>query len=104
MASPSFEDLLATARWRPIRDCPGRFVLCGPPTTATPRDLAGPEVCVEEYRVACTPDRVLVARLPGGGLLSFLKPDGRFVHTLNTEDGLRRRLARLGLAPEDGPT
>lgn len=32
-----------------------------------------------------------------GALLSYEKPDGGFVHTLNTRAGLERKCARLGL-------
>jgi hypothetical protein len=31
----------------------------------------------------------------GGGLLSFARADGRYVHTLNTESGLARKLIAL---------
>jgi hypothetical protein len=33
----------------------------------------------------------------GGGLVSYRKPDGAYLHTLNTPDGLARKLAQLGI-------
>jgi hypothetical protein len=60
-------------------------------------EIVGDEVHVTVYDVPSTPDQVMVARVRGGGILTFRKPDGSHVHTLNTVDGLRRRLARLGI-------
>ena len=43
-------------------------------------------------------DAVVLVRLRGGGgLLSFVKDDGCFVHTLNTESGLCRKAIALGI-------
>ena len=33
-----------------------------------------------------------------GALLSYCKPDGRYVYTLNTAEGCARKLAQLGLS------
>ena len=32
-----------------------------------------------------------------GGLISFRKDDGRYVHTLNTEEGFARKCRELGI-------
>ena len=45
---------------------------------------------------SCT-DSVVVVALPDGGLISYEKVDGDFVHTLNTPEGLRRKLLQLGI-------
>ena len=95
---PTFELVLQRARWAPIPGCPGRYVLRGERRDLSVRELLGYEVEIVEYHVATTPDMVFVVRFPGGGLISFGKSDGAYVHTLNTEEGLRRRLARLGIA------
>jgi hypothetical protein len=42
-------------------------------------------------------DPILVVPLPDGGLLSYARPDGSFVHTLNTPDGFTRKLSQLGI-------
>ncbi|CAE7261136.1 unnamed protein product [Symbiodinium natans] len=43
-------------------------------------------------------DRILLHRFPGGGgLLTYCKDDGCFVHTLNTESGLIRKIDALQL-------
>ena len=36
----------------------------------------------------------------GGGLLTYARADGTFVHTLNTESGLLRKIAALRVTPE----
>jgi hypothetical protein len=43
---------------------------------------------------------VLVVVCEGGGLISYRKPDGSYVHTLNTKEGLNRKLDQLGLPPQ----
>jgi hypothetical protein len=42
-------------------------------------------------------DPILVVPLHDGGLLSYARPDGTFVHTLNTSEGLARKLSQLGI-------
>ena len=94
--SLSFETVEARATWSPIANCPGRWVIrarVAIPLTA----LVGDSV-VQEFKSPHMEDGVLVVRFDGGGgLLAFCKQDGTLVHTLNTEDGLRRRMAKLGL-------
>jgi hypothetical protein len=97
--APSVATLEATGSWRSLGYCPGRSVWTGPADVA-PSDLAGPSAPVREYRVDAAPDPVLVTRLTGGGLISYRKPDGRFVHTLNTAEGFARKLAQLGITTE----
>ena len=41
--------------------------------------------------------RVVVLRFADGGLISYRKADGSYIHTLNTRDGLHRKLAQLGI-------
>lgn len=43
-------------------------------------------------------DTVCVVAFDAGGLISYEKPDGRFVHTLCDEGGFARKLAQLGIA------
>lgn len=97
VAASTLDDLLSRHPWTPIRNCPGRWVLRGSRPDLGVREMVGQEVSVAEYEVASTPDRVLVARFADGGVLTFRKPDGTHVHTLNTVAGLQRRLARLGI-------
>jgi len=40
---------------------------------------------------------VIVTPLEDGGLISYRKADGRFLHTLNTREGLDRKLRQLGI-------
>jgi predicted methyltransferase len=47
--------------------------------------------------VPTTRDTVIVAKFPGGGLISYLRGDGSLMHTLNTPDGLARKLRQLGI-------
>ena len=105
----TFEELATRWTWRPIRNCPGRFVLSSERTDATapagvdpvlalsPQDLAGPDTTLWAFDVPTARDRVIVGRLDGGGLISYQRPDGSYLHTLNTADGFARKLEQLGI-------
>jgi hypothetical protein len=95
-----FDELMAGWPFRPIPDCPGRFVLRGQASHLSPEELLGVRLAAVEYQPASTPDRVVVTEFEGGALLTFIKPDGTHVHTLNTPEGLRRRLRRFGIEHE----
>jgi hypothetical protein len=93
----TFERLFASHNWKPIRNCPGRLVLSPPADSIAPQDLAGPDIEVREYRVPAARDTVVVARFADGGLISYRREDGSFVHTLNTPEGFERKLRQLGI-------
>ena len=93
-----FDELWSRYEWKPMRNCPGRYTLKGT-TKLRPGDLCESDVESLQYLPAATPDLVLVTRLKGGGLISYLKKDATLVHTLNTEAGFARKLEQLGIAP-----
>jgi hypothetical protein len=92
-----FTSLLMAWPWEPIPGCPGRYVLRGGPPGVTLEDLVGEQAPRSEHRVPGAADPVVVVPLEDGGLISYRKPDGAFVHTLNSPDGFRRKLDRLGI-------
>mmetsp|Transcript_35114 Transcript_35114/g.107996 ORF Transcript_35114/g.107996 Transcript_35114/m.107996 type:complete len:184 (+) Transcript_35114:118-669(+) len=104
---PALERLWRALRWREIRNCPGRyttpdaFARSETPGALLARcglDTEGLAPC----EVRCEgKDPILLQRLVGGGgLLTYCRPGGLFVHTLNTESGLARKLEALGLPAE----
>lgn len=95
------DELMQLHPWRAIPGCPGRHVLRGGPTVQGPASLVGSGVELSTHRTPGAAAEVVVARLPDGGLISYRNPDGRYVHTLNTPQGLARKLAQLGIAVED---
>jgi hypothetical protein len=92
----TFEELLARFPWRPMRGCPGRFGLVGGPIAAPPKQMFG-DLGFREARSAQAPDRIFVATVRGGGIISYAKENGTFVHTLGDEAGFARKLHALGL-------
>ena len=92
-----FKQLLESLDWKPIRNCPGRFVLSGAKADLSYQELLGEAVEVGVYRVDAAQDTVLVVKLDDGGLISYQRADGSFVHTLNTPEGFRRKLRQLGI-------
>ena len=97
---PDFASLLHSFQWKAMRNCPGRYILAGAPSSLQPDDLV-PGVTLREYRVQSAPDAVVVARFDGGGIISYRKPGGLYLHTLNTSEGLERKLQQLGISVSD---
>jgi hypothetical protein len=93
----TFEQLIAQREWRPLKNCPGRFVLSGGPSVLRPQDLAGADTVFSTFEVPTARDAVLVGRLETGGLISYSRRDGTYVHTLNTPEGFERKLQQLGI-------
>lgn len=88
-----FEEL----NWKPIRNCPGRFILRDAGNSLSPADILGAESSMSEHRVEAARDTVLVIKVEGGGLISYRRTDGSHLHTLNTPEGFGRKLAQLGI-------
>jgi hypothetical protein len=94
----SFEQLFGEHGWRPIRNCPGRYVLRADRGHLSLADLLGEASHASEYAVASAKDTVLVLGLrDGGGLISYRRADGSLLHTLNTAEGFERKLLQLGI-------
>lgn len=93
----SFEDVLSSRDWKPIRGCPGRYVLPGE-HDLEPTAIVGAEADVSEHRVARARDLVVVSRVDDWGLISYRRDNGTYRHTLNTPEGLARKLSDLGIA------
>jgi hypothetical protein len=51
-----------------------------------------------EFRTDRARDPVVVVKLQDGGIISYKKPDGKYTHTLNTQEGFERKLAQLGIS------
>jgi hypothetical protein len=93
----TFDELYGLRDWRPLRNCPGRYVLHGARHDLTQAEVVGEVVEATEYRVAAARDDVLVVPLEGGGLISYRRADGSLLHTLNTAEGFERKLRQLGI-------
>ena len=94
----TFDELQSRWPWRPIPNCPGRFVLPPGHGALPPSEIASASIgVVTEHMIPAAPDPVLVAKFEDGGLISYRKPDGSFVHTLNTAEGFDRKLRQLGI-------
>jgi hypothetical protein len=94
----TFDQLLERWPWRAIPNCPGRFTLSGRITGLTPDGVAGAALQSFEFRVQSARDAVVVTPLgDGSGLISYRRADGSYVHTLNTGEGLERKLRDLAI-------
>ncbi|ETV67702.1 hypothetical protein H257_16168 [Aphanomyces astaci] len=100
--------------WKMIPNCPGRYVTKKNKVLAAMpledlvgllnNNVDGTSGGTQDIRVIHTTsdtivDAVHVAVFPdGGGVITYCKPSGAFVHTLNTQSGLERKLAGLRLS------
>ncbi len=91
----TFDELMTGWHWRPIRNCPGRFVLVGAGFDLTPQELLHERVTLWEFDVETARDRVVVVPFGGGGLISYKRADGTYLHTLNDAAGFSRKLREL---------
>ena len=93
-----FAELKSRWEWKTIHGCPGRYVLSGAGKTLSPEDLLEREVKPSEFHVSRAKDTVVVTRLEDGGLISYRKADGTYLHTLNTPEGFERKLSQLEIS------
>ena len=99
-----FEKIFAGREWKPIRNCPGRFTLSGGTSQTTVNEIVGESLelyCCHSDKV---PDEIIVTAFnDGGGIISYVKADNLFLHTLNDQDGFERKLRQLdiGLSEND---
>lgn len=89
--------LLSMLEWSAIPNCPGRYVLKTDLTRVPPDRLVGERMPMRALRSPHAADPIELVMLEDGAILSYRRPDGCYVHTLNTSDGLARKLAQLEL-------
>lgn len=92
----TFDQLIDALAWKEIPGCPGRFTLVEPRPLVTPAALAGDGAHTRGLSSPRCRDAIELVDLPGGGaLLSYRRADGTYRHTLNTSQGLARKLEQL---------
>ena len=62
-----------------------------------PEDIAAGASGGSEHVCGAAKDPVIVTPFEDGGLISYRKADGTFLHTLNTREGFERKLRQLGI-------
>ena len=93
----SFEEVKRCYHWDEIRNCPGRYIAKGLPLKFSVGDLLNEPVDEVQRRSPNARDAVIIIPLEAGGLISFKREDGSYLHTLNTPEGFARKLADLVL-------
>lgn len=98
LETTTFVEIFRNWTWKPIHNCPGRYTFGEGISTHTISDIVGRSLPIFEFAPEIAPDKVLVARFDdGGGMISYRKSGGLFLHTLNDESGFTRKLAQLGI-------
>lgn len=92
------EQLLTDASWKPIPGCPGRLVHDGLSARSV-EDLVGSATALPTRTSAVARDPIVIALLTDGGVISYCKPEGMYLHTLATPEAFVRKLRQLGFEP-----
>ena len=90
-------ELLKRWKWQEMFRSPGRFALVERRPDLSVEELLGPGVPTEQVPTTGAGDTIVVARFEDGGLVSYHRADGSWVHTLNTRSNFQRKLWELGV-------
>ena len=93
----TFSALFSRLAWRQIPNCPGRYVLVAGPVATPPEDIVPGANDGRDHVSVAAKDPVIVIPFEDGGLISYRKSKGMFLHTLNTREGLERKLRQLAI-------
>jgi hypothetical protein len=97
-----FDQIFDKWDWSEIRHCPGRFIFAEGRSKLSSEEIIGIKIEVYKFRSEKITDETLVVRFDtGGGLISYIKEDDQFLHSLNNEDGFRRKLRQLEIVLPD---
>ena len=91
----TFDDVMKMGLWIPIRDCPGRYTLHEVSPTLGIVDLLGVDASIQKAHSLKARDTIWIACIEDGGVISYSRPDGSWLHTLNTKEGFERKLKQL---------
>ena len=94
----TFDNVKRLGKWTPIRNCPGRLVLRGVSPAFSVVDLLGDIAGIQLFQSPRAKDEVWVVCLEDGGMISYHRLAGTWIHTLNTEEGFRRKLEQLEIS------
>ena len=98
----TFDNVKGQGKWTPIRNCTGRFVLRGVSPASSVVDLLGDIAGIQLFQSPRAKDMVWVVCLEDGGVISYRRIAGTWIHTLNTEEGFRRKLEQLEISLHEG--
>ena len=99
----SVAELLQSRTWEEMSGSPGRFRLAEPGAQPGVEELLGPGIARRELPSADSPDVIVLAEFDDGGLISYRRANGTWLHTLNTRTPFRRKLWELGIAKRPRP-
>ncbi len=98
----ALQRLWSCSDWKEIKNCPGRYTANKDKLIRnTPPEQLLVSLMIDTgaaYHNVDGKDAICAAHFEGGGgLITYCKNDGIFVHTLNTESGFLRKMSALGL-------
>ncbi|CAF0927136.1 unnamed protein product [Adineta steineri] len=96
-----FMKLFTLYSWKEIKNCPGRYLLTKQDNEhlrlISPSEILNNKISIQIFDSEICRDRIHIGKFIDGGLLSYEKSDGTFVHTLNNISGLTRKMNHLNV-------
>lgn len=83
--------------WKKIRGSADRLVFTKENGDMDPNQIVAGRAKVRRFDDTTARDLVYVAKIKDGGLISFMRKDGSYIHTLNTQETFDEKLAELGI-------
>ena len=99
MCNVTAQDLMARYRWEQMTNDRGRFILAPGQDPVTTDELVGTDADVRRLASVAGKDVIVLARFEEGGLISYERPDGSVLHTLNTERAFKLKVWEMGFDP-----
>ena len=101
--STIFQQVFERWAWKPIRNCPGRYIFAPGAVSLTVNEIASGDFFVFDAESDVVPDTFLVMKFgdDSGGLISYRKSENSFLHTLGDEAGFLKKLKQLKVNLQD---
>jgi hypothetical protein len=98
-ATLGVRELMARFSWEQMSGQQGRFVLADASDPPSLGALTGDGVPSRRVPSISGGDEIHLVPFDDGGLISYLRENGQWLHTLNTPRAFKRRVWDLGLDP-----
>ena len=100
-----FDEVMKSWKWLEINNCPGRFVLENFQDKEKLKNVKTKEIVKngKEFFFKsknCLDEIVIILLEDEGAILSYIRKNGEFCHTLNTNSGLERKMKQLEISFE----
>ena len=84
--------------WKKVKGLEGKLIFTHENEEMTLKELVKNKVNIQRFDDCNSKDLVLVAKIKDGGIISYIKKDGSYSHTLNDEENFNETLKKLKIS------